>query len=64
MLTVGNNWKLFHEQVGEIMTKELLEVGLIDIDLKEIKGLAKEHYFDSACFLAGILVLKSLRFSK
>ena len=24
LLTVGNNWKTFHEQVGEIMTKELL----------------------------------------
>ena len=30
LLTVGNNWKIFHEQVGEIMTKELLDVRLID----------------------------------
>ena len=30
LLTIGNNWKTFHEQVGEIMTQELFKIGLID----------------------------------
>ena len=30
LLTIGNNWKNFHEQVGEIMTQELFKIGLID----------------------------------
>jgi Xaa-Pro aminopeptidase len=30
LLTVGNNWKNFHDQVGEIMTKELLDINLLD----------------------------------
>ena len=35
LLKVGNNWKTFHEQVGEIMTKELLNIRLIDkVDIK------------------------------
>ena len=41
LLTVGNNWKIFHEQVGEIMTKELLDVGLIDKN--DIKNQTKKN---------------------
>ena len=35
LLTPGNIWKDFHDQVAEIMTKELLDIGIIDkIDIK------------------------------
>ncbi len=35
LLTPGNLWKDFHDQVAEIMTKELLDIGIIDkIDIK------------------------------
>jgi len=45
---VGNNWKTFHEQVGEIMTKELLNIRLIDkVDIKNEtkKNPAYKKYF-------------------
>ena len=35
LLKPGNVWKDFHSQVGEIMTKELLDIGLLDkVDIK------------------------------
>ena len=35
LLTPGNIWKDFHDQVAEIMTKELLDIGIIDkVDIK------------------------------
>ena len=35
LLKPGNVWKDFHDQVGEIMTKELLDIGLLDkVDIK------------------------------
>ncbi len=35
LLKPGNVWKDFHYQVGEIMTKELLDIGLLDkVDIK------------------------------
>ena len=48
LLKVGNNWKTFHEQVGEIMTKELLNIRLIDkVDIKNEtkKNPAYKKYF-------------------
>ena len=51
LLTVGNNWKLFHEQVGEIMTKELLEVGLIDKN--DIKNQTKKNPAYKKYFMHG-----------
>ena len=48
LLTVGNNWKNFHDQVGEIMTKELLDVNLLDkADIKNQtkKNPAYKKYF-------------------
>ena len=48
LLTVGNNWKIFHEQVGEIMTKELLNLGLIsktDVRNETKKNPAYKKYF-------------------
>ena len=40
LLRIGNNWKNFHEQVGEIMTKELINIRLID--KTDIKNQTKE----------------------
>ena len=51
LLTVGNNWKLFHEQVGEIMTKELLDIGLIDKN--DIKNQTKENPAYKKYFMHG-----------
>ncbi len=48
LLRPGNLWKDFHGQVGEIMTKELLDIGLIDkIDIKNQtkESLAYKKYF-------------------
>lgn len=48
LLTIGNNWKNFHNQVGEIMTKELLDVNLLDkADIKNQtkKNPAYKKYF-------------------
>ncbi len=48
LLTVGNNWKNFHDQVGEIMTKELLDINLLDkADIKNQtkKNPAYKKYF-------------------
>ena len=48
LLTIGNNWKNFHEQVGEIMTKELINIRLIDkTDIKNQtkKTPAYKKYF-------------------
>ena len=48
LLKIGNNWKTFHEQVGEIMTKELMILGLIDkVDIKDEtkKNPAYKKYF-------------------
>ena len=48
LLTVGNNWKLFHEQVGEIMTAELIKIKLLDkVDIKNEtkKNPAYKKYF-------------------
>ena len=51
LLTVGNNWKLFHEQVGEIMTKQLLNVGLIDKN--DIKNQTKKNPAYKKYFMHG-----------
>ena len=51
LLTVGNNWKLFHEQVGEIMTKELLDIGLIDKN--DLKNQTKENPAYKKYFMHG-----------
>ena len=51
LLTVGNNWKLFHDQVGEIMTKELLDVGLIDKN--DIKNQTKKNPAYKKYFMHG-----------
>jgi Xaa-Pro aminopeptidase len=48
LLSIGNNWKNFHNQVGEIMTKELLDVNLLDkADIKNQtkKNPAYKKYF-------------------
>jgi Xaa-Pro aminopeptidase len=48
LLTVGNNWKVFHEQVGEIMTAELIKIKLLDkLDIKNEtkKNPAYKKYF-------------------
>ncbi len=48
LLKSGNNWKTFHEQVGEIMTSELLKIKLIDkVDIKNEtkKNPAYKKYF-------------------
>lgn len=48
LLKSGNNWKNFHEQVGEIMTSELLKIKLIDkVDIKNEtkKNPAYKKYF-------------------
>ncbi len=48
LLKVGNNWKKFHEQVGELMTKELMDLKLIDkndIKLQSKKNPAYKKYF-------------------
>ena len=48
LLKSGNNWKTFHEQVGEIMTSELIKIKLIDkVDLKNEtkKSPAYKKYF-------------------
>jgi len=48
LIKPGNNWKNFHEQVGEIMTSELLKIKLIDrVDIKNEtkKNPAYKKYF-------------------
>ena len=48
LIKAGNNWKNFHEQVGEIMTSELLKIKLIDrVDIKNEtkKNPAYKKYF-------------------
>ena len=51
LLTIGNNWKAFHNQVGEIMTKELIQVGLIDKN--DIKNQTKENPAYKKYFMHG-----------
>tara|TARA_B100000575_G_scaffold254490_1_gene223699 strand:+ start:5411 stop:6622 length:1212 start_codon:yes stop_codon:yes gene_type:complete len=48
LIKTGNNWKTFHEQVGEIMTSELIKIKLIDkVDIKNgtKKNPAYKKYF-------------------
>ena len=51
LLTIGNNWKAFHNQVGEIMTKELIQVGLIDKN--DIKNQTKDNPAYKKYFMHG-----------
>ncbi|MEK9756001.1 MAG: aminopeptidase P family protein [Bacteroidota bacterium] len=51
LLKVGNNWKNFHEQVGEIMTKELLDVSLLDKN--DIKNQSKKNPAYKKYFMHG-----------
>ncbi len=48
LLTVGNNWYDYHLEVGEIMTSELLQLGLIskvDVQNENPKWPAYKKYF-------------------
>ena len=51
LLTIGNNWKNFHEQVGEIMTQELFKIGLIDKN--DIKNETKNNPAYKKYFMHG-----------
>ena len=51
LLTIGNNWKTFHEQVGEIMTQELFNIGLIDKN--DIKNETKKNPAYKKYFMHG-----------
>ena len=51
LLTIGNNWKIFHEQVGEIMTQELFKIGLIDKN--DIKNETKKNPAYKKYFMHG-----------
>ena len=51
LLTTGNNWKTFHEQVGEIMTQELFKIGLIDKN--DIKNETKKNPAYKKYFMHG-----------
>lgn len=51
LLTIGNNWKTFHEQVGEIMTQELFKIGLIDKN--DIKNETKNNPAYKKYFMHG-----------
>jgi len=51
LLKPGNNWKDFHDQVGEIMTKELLDIGLLDKN--DIKSQTKESPAYKKYFMHG-----------
>jgi Xaa-Pro aminopeptidase len=51
LLTIGNNWKTFHEQVGEIMTQELFKIGLIDKN--DIKNETKKNPAYKKYFMHG-----------
>tara|TARA_B100001250_G_scaffold403472_1_gene418077 strand:- start:422 stop:1651 length:1230 start_codon:yes stop_codon:yes gene_type:complete len=48
LLTPGNLWKEYHEEVGQIMTAELLKLGLIDkndVKKQDPKSPAYKKYF-------------------
>ena len=51
LLTIGNNWKNFHEQGGEIMTQELFKIGLIDKN--DIKNETKNNPAYKKYFMHG-----------
>ena len=51
LLKPGNVWKDFHSQVGEIMTKELLDIGLLDKN--DIKTQTKESPAYKKYFMHG-----------
>jgi len=51
LLKPGNVWKDFHSQVGEIMTKELLDIGLLDKN--DIKNQNKENPAYKKYFMHG-----------
>ena len=51
LLTIGNNWKTFHEQVGKIMTQELFKIGLIDKN--DIKNETKKNPAYKKYFMHG-----------
>ena len=51
LLKPGNVWKDFHDQVGEIMTKELLDIGLLDKN--DIKSQTKESPAYKKYFMHG-----------
>ena len=51
LLTIGNNWRKFHEQVGEIMTQELFKIGLIDKN--DIKNETKNNPAYKKYFMHG-----------
>ena len=51
LLTIGNNWRKFHEQVGEIMTQELFIIGLIDKN--DIKNETKNNPAYKKYFMHG-----------
>jgi len=51
LLKPGNVWKDFHSQVGEIMTKELLDIGLLDKN--DIKNQTKESPAYKKYFMHG-----------
>ena len=51
LLKPGNVWKDFHYQVGEIMTKELLDIGLLDKN--DIKTQTKESPAYKKYFMHG-----------
>ena len=51
LLKIGNNWKTFHIQVGEIMTQELFKIGLIDKN--DIKNETKKNPAYKKYFMHG-----------
>jgi Xaa-Pro aminopeptidase len=51
LLTIGNNWRKFHEQVGDIMTQELFKIGLIDKN--DIKNESKNNPAYKKYFMHG-----------
>jgi Xaa-Pro aminopeptidase len=48
LLVPGNDWETYHKQVGELMTKELLDIKLLskaDVDKQDPKWPAYKKYF-------------------
>jgi Xaa-Pro aminopeptidase len=48
LLVVGNNWEDYHEQVGELMTPELVQLGLLtqeEVDNQDPEKPAYKKYF-------------------